>query len=379
MANFCWQSLATSLLLFSLIWLASGRSFSGLFRAKDFLQSFRQFLGLFWMTAPLAWLYAIPVERFLDMEGATRANLWLLGIVAVWRVVLITRVISVVLGVGFWQIIWFVMLFADTVAITLLSFVHLPIPVSLLAIMGGVRGVPAPLTESESAVLSAANSVKALGMLTWLIWFVGSVVMMIRRLPSFQESTLGSSRPIRISMRLWSLGVFSLFIWIPVLPYTQPEQQRRHQVETAFSTSRLEEGLAILSRHTRDDFPPYWEPPPRIAYEEKDPDILELVLLAHEQDSADWVRQLFLEKFELRLRRASNIYKPQIIRRLSSDQLNRYLELLESQKFQPEFLALQVEMFQAEIERNQERTEVQRQRIRKIFALDETNPATLEH
>ena len=27
------------------------------------------FLGLFWMTAPVAWLYGIPVERFMDGRG----------------------------------------------------------------------------------------------------------------------------------------------------------------------------------------------------------------------------------------------------------------------------------------------------------------------
>ena len=28
-------------------------------------QQWRRFMSLFWMTAPVAWLYAIPVERFL--------------------------------------------------------------------------------------------------------------------------------------------------------------------------------------------------------------------------------------------------------------------------------------------------------------------------
>src|SRR5688572_16489670 len=61
------------------------------------------FLGLFWMTAPVAWLYAIPVERFMDVRGATVANLWLLGIVSVWRVALLTRVVSVIFQVRWWR------------------------------------------------------------------------------------------------------------------------------------------------------------------------------------------------------------------------------------------------------------------------------------
>src|SRR5207244_824762 len=35
-----------------------------------------------------AFLYAIPVERFMSLNGARTANLWFLAIVAGWRVVL---------------------------------------------------------------------------------------------------------------------------------------------------------------------------------------------------------------------------------------------------------------------------------------------------
>ncbi len=37
--------------------------------------SWRGFMGAFWMTAPIAWLYAIPVERFLDSIGTAYANI----------------------------------------------------------------------------------------------------------------------------------------------------------------------------------------------------------------------------------------------------------------------------------------------------------------
>ena len=43
------------------------------------------FIGL---TSPLAWLYAIPVERFMSSASATSANIWFLFVVAAWRVAL---------------------------------------------------------------------------------------------------------------------------------------------------------------------------------------------------------------------------------------------------------------------------------------------------
>ena len=41
------------------------------------------------LTSPLAWLYAIPVERFLSMRSAQLANFYFLAVVAAWRVALL--------------------------------------------------------------------------------------------------------------------------------------------------------------------------------------------------------------------------------------------------------------------------------------------------
>jgi len=43
------------------------------------------FIGL---TSPLAWIYAVPVEKFMSAENATTANIWFLFVVAAWRVAL---------------------------------------------------------------------------------------------------------------------------------------------------------------------------------------------------------------------------------------------------------------------------------------------------
>ena len=54
-------SLVVSFLLFGvLLAVAARRALSG------FGRRYLSFLGVFWMTAPLAWIYAIPFERFLD-------------------------------------------------------------------------------------------------------------------------------------------------------------------------------------------------------------------------------------------------------------------------------------------------------------------------
>src|SRR5436190_2016610 len=62
-------SLVTSLLLFNEVW-HRGRKHR--IEPMPFWRSYRGFLALYWATAPLAWLYAIPVERFLSLMGAIR-------------------------------------------------------------------------------------------------------------------------------------------------------------------------------------------------------------------------------------------------------------------------------------------------------------------
>lgn len=46
------------------------------------------------LTSPLAWLYALPVERWFDVGTAISMNLGFLALVAGWRVALLTRFLS---------------------------------------------------------------------------------------------------------------------------------------------------------------------------------------------------------------------------------------------------------------------------------------------
>lgn len=38
-------------------------------------EAWKRFMGLFWLTAPMAWLYAIPYERFMAPIEAVQVNL----------------------------------------------------------------------------------------------------------------------------------------------------------------------------------------------------------------------------------------------------------------------------------------------------------------
>jgi hypothetical protein len=72
-------STVNALVLFSLLY-AAARFRNGI--TPPFFAGFLSFLALFWMTAPMAWLYAIPYERFMTPVDAVAANLWTLAFVS---------------------------------------------------------------------------------------------------------------------------------------------------------------------------------------------------------------------------------------------------------------------------------------------------------
>jgi hypothetical protein len=218
-------SLGTSFLLFSLLWLlARGRSRAGV----SFFAGYRSFLGLYWLTAPLAWLYAIPVERFLDPVAAAEANLWLLGIVSAWRVFLMIRVAIALFGASVFGAVASVLLFADVVALVLIYFTPMPV----VSFMGGVHGGADAIVRNTSLIVGAA------GVLTLPVWMVGTVWNVIAGewTPWFPATTDEVPR----SRGLWKLAAASLLIWLPILPYTQNEQRLRFEAE-----HRLQKGPSI--------------------------------------------------------------------------------------------------------------------------------------
>lgn len=75
-------SLAYVLVLAALLWLLCLP-----LRPRNW--RYRNVLLFVTLTSPLAWLYAIPVERFLTMDAAQDANVAFLAVVATWRVALL--------------------------------------------------------------------------------------------------------------------------------------------------------------------------------------------------------------------------------------------------------------------------------------------------
>jgi hypothetical protein len=239
-------SLASSFLLFTVSYgvaIAKGESWS------RFLPRYLSFLGLFWLTAPQAWLYAIPYERFLSPLEATRMNLITLAVVSLWRVALMVRVLRVLFNFWYAASLCLVMLFADAVALVLLTF--LPFP--LIDVMGGLH-----LSAGQRLTQEVAVSVCLLGGCSLPLWLLGGGICLYLSPARWVSER---AMPQRLQTGLIVLAFTSVLIWAAILPFTQPEQQHRREVERAYEAGDLDQALALLSSHSEDDYPPHWQPP----------------------------------------------------------------------------------------------------------------------
>ncbi|MBS0205567.1 MAG: hypothetical protein JSS49_21905 [Planctomycetes bacterium] len=260
-------------------------------RPMGFGSRYRIFLSLYWLTAPLAWLYAIPMERLFNEGDAASMNLWLLAIVAFWRVLLITQVCSILYKTSFATSFFPIMLFADTLAIQIMARIR----VDILVMMGGVR-----LSESEIPLATAKLLVMTLGTLTWPVWAIGTLVILLKRAPRWTWTPAPWNSPAFVGRPVWLLAGSSITIWSMILPWTQPAQQLRQSVESAVKEGRFREAIDIMSAHQRSDFPSYWDPPPRIGFRDERQPILKIVAALKTED-APWVRQLYFEKLNAAL------------------------------------------------------------------------------
>jgi hypothetical protein len=278
-------SLVSSGLLFLLAY--SIARWKGIARPAGFFTQYRAFLALFWMTAPLAWLYALPHERLFDPVPAVVLNLVTLGLVSAWRVALMIWVLRAYFGYPLVSAAFLVLLFADVVVLVLIPFVPFP----LIEVMGGIH-----VSESERILRVVTRNAFGLDCCSLPFLIVGSAVFVLNW-GMAPQPWVNDERSGRPSWGLWILAGASVVVGLLLLPFTQPEQIRGWRVERAFAEGRLEEGFAILSAHEPDDFPPGWDPPPQ-ADMFHFVGLVDCVEYAVEHDVAPWVREAYLEKLE---------------------------------------------------------------------------------
>ena len=244
--------------------------------------SWRSFQGVFWLSAPLAWLYAIPYERFLAPLDAFYANLATLAFVSLWRVLWITRVLAVWRRLSFGRTLLGVLFLADLVVLV----VGYGSPRPLIEFMGGVRG-----SELERAIGQVNTgfvcwSVLALPILGLLALFRGAFEPKERPVARDPATVGALTRSAYVAMT--TLAVAALFV--------QREQVNRWRVERELVNGRIPAALEYMSARMPADFPPAWDPPPHRHLREDQPSASAVASHLLEKEHPSWVRERFLPK-----------------------------------------------------------------------------------
>ena len=265
------------------------------------LKGYASFLGLFWMTAPLAWFYGIPFECWANRLGAVKVRLWCLGLVSLWRMVLMKRVLVVLLDCPTSAAIFTVMLFGDLVAVTALLMMGLrshretDVAPQLLTGMGGIS----PTTPAEVDLLSGVQGcVLGLGILTGPVWLIGA-------LKGWGSSQSWASLPRVSSVApspttgLTAFTAGSLIAWSLFLLPAQRRQRLRARIEALAEQGKCDAALAEMSAHEPRDFPDHWSPPPsgNFQTESFQRTLLGMIERLTESKPAAWVREAYLDQF----------------------------------------------------------------------------------
>lgn|GEM_PF-4176017 len=203
------------------------------------------YYSLFWMTAPLAFIYAIPVEEFASGIVAIKFNMGLLAIVALWRILLFSRVLSVLLDQSMFKFLLF-MIWGGAVIGRIASFFF---DMSIVNIMGGT------VHSQELAFKASAASVVSAVLTGICILLLFPAIAYHRRKDerrSFPPREFKSSMP-------WKTMLITVVTAAALMAWKQPVMHRSGQAHMllTYSTQR---GLDYLSQYEPEDFPKTWPP-----------------------------------------------------------------------------------------------------------------------
>lgn len=283
-------SILTSAILFGAMYLSSAIQARQRFpRAWD---SYLTILGLYWMTAPMAWLYGIPFERFLGERDAASANVWILSIVSIWRVLILSRVYAVLFGTYWIGALIRLGTFAFTLVYAGLFVARVP----LVNFMGGVH-----LPPSVEPVADLVLGIEIYGFFGLIFGWLFIIGRAFARKPDLSMDAFAVSFRSAPEGPVVGLALAALVMFVVPLPWTQAEQRLRYESERLYKSGRIPEFVASLAAHPRTAFPPQWSPPPWPEYPDagRDLKILEIVAVVESRpDLPAWIRAAYRDKAE---------------------------------------------------------------------------------
>jgi hypothetical protein len=69
------------------------------------------------------------------------------------------------------------------------------------------------------------------------------------------------------------------------------------------ASGEIAAGLRLMSEHSRDDFPPHWDPPPFERFGPDKPPLTDVLAAMVAEPPADWVRAIYTWKASIPARK----------------------------------------------------------------------------
>ena len=125
------------------------------------------------LTSPLAALYALPLEAWMDVEAARVLNLVFLAIVSLWRVALLVRLARGLAGLGVWCT---TVACLTPLALTVFALTLGGLLMDVFKLMAGADHVPRPAETRYEVIASLGMASIAVGPFFFLAWLHQIVV-----------------------------------------------------------------------------------------------------------------------------------------------------------------------------------------------------------
>lgn len=258
-------------------------------------RDYRVFMTGYWMTAPLAWLYALPIEIMTDELTSLKFNLTMLSVVSIWRVLLFSRVVAIQFAVPMLAMLSWILLPCMMIAFVALLAANM----SMVSIMGGIR-----LTETQQVLVDYQGRVV-------MICYYGLIPMVVMALVSIGilRSSEGHGQEFlpldgKLDRRVGLLPILATCLLMAGATVFQPRLHRAAEVDTLLRNERVVEAIEMMQRDGEQAFPIVWDPPPKFPdRDSRSPTIALLVVGIETTRCPSWITErLMVQADEIALR-----------------------------------------------------------------------------
>ena len=275
--------IGVALLNASIIYLFVGPLIARQAGEHDAAQSrYLPWLTCFLMTAPCAWLYALPVELWTNPVTATKLNMALLGVVSLWRVALMARTAQVIGGLPLRQAAAAIVLPAGSIMGIAIYF-H---GKETMSSMMGAATSPADRWFIGIHMPLVAGLLVAAG-IAFAVWLMA---LRDRREPAALPELLRSP----LSLPALGLAVAAVVVGVVAALPTQRQVVEMARIHSLYDIHDQGPMLAALSAHQPEDFGRQLVLRPDAHRSEAI--WVGRVFAAMDESTAPWVRQAYVEK-----------------------------------------------------------------------------------